>query len=51
MKIVFLLAAGNTESVAMKLFFEWMINLSNDVYKMTSLMECSNYNEFIKYFD
>lgn len=50
-KIVFLLAAANTESVAMQLFFEWMINLSNDVYKMTSLMECSNYNEFIKYFD
>lgn len=50
-KIVFLLAVDKIESNTMKLFFEWMTTLTNDIYKLTSLMECSNYAEFLEHFN
>ena len=48
-KIIFLLAVEKTDSDTMKLFFEWMTNLSNDIGRLTSLLECKSYEEFIKF--
>ena len=49
-KIVFLLAVKNSDNNTMKLFFEYLMNLSNDIGKLSNLLECKNYKEFMTCF-
>lgn len=49
-KIVFLLAIKNSDNNTMRLFFEYLMSLSNDIGKLSNLLDCNSYDDFIKYF-
>lgn len=46
-KIIFLLAVEKMESQAVKPFFDWMTNLSNNPDQLSALIESRTYQEFI----
>jgi lichenan operon transcriptional antiterminator len=46
-RIIFLLAVEKMESRAVKPFFDWMTNLSNNVDQLSALIESKTYQEFI----
>lgn len=46
-RIIFLLAVEKMESQAVKPFFDWMTNLSNNVDQLSALIESKTYQEFI----
>lgn len=49
-KIVFLLAVDSRDNNVMQLFFEYLMNLSNDIAKVSTLLESHSYQEFINWF-
>lgn len=49
-KIIFLLAIKNSDNNTMRLFFEYLMNLSSDIGKLSNLLDCKNYEEFINCF-
>ena len=49
-KIIFLLAVDNKDNNIINLFFEYLMNLSSDITKLSALLESGSYDEFIKWF-
>ena len=49
-KVIFLLAVDVNDNDVMQLFFEYLMNLSNDITKISTMLESKNYQEFINWF-
>ncbi len=50
-QIIFLLTIKNMESEVMKLFFNWMSDLSSDISKLSTILKSKSFEDFIEVFE
>lgn len=50
-QIIFLLTIKNMESDVMKLFFNWMSDLSSDISKLSTILKSKSFEDFIEIFE